>query len=174
MAGPCNNDNNIHFKFQAKKNSAAVLAVAVELKLVPYNLEPHLPCGIRLEFFNFRVMEFGNLAALKAYYVVMVAVFRDVFITGLPVPELAFHGKPALGKEPHCPVYGRVTGPGVLSPYPFKKFLEAYMGGCLKERVGYVVALLGGFQPLAFKVVVQYIHPGGRLRLLHINKYIRG
>src|SRR3989304_4551561 len=67
-----------------------------------------------LQLLYLRVLELGYLRALDADDVVVVAVFREVLVPGLAVPELPRYRKAALAEE----------------------LVEAYVGVGLEEGLG--------------------------------------
>lgn len=140
------------------QESGAGLAVSVKFELVTKDLKAHLSSDPALQIFYLLILEFYYLRTLDTDQMVMVTVLRHVLKAGLPVSELALHGKPGLGQELHSPVDGSVTNTGSLAPDPLQKFVERYMCVCFKKSICDKEALLRRLKPFAFKDFLKFFY----------------
>jgi len=108
---------------------------------VVHDGKPQLFGRLHLELLYLLVGKFRNFGALYANDVVVVAVFREVLVPCLPVPELTGDGKAALGQKLHRSVDGGVADVRRFSFDFFEELVEAYVGVGLEEGIGDVVPL---------------------------------
>ena len=131
-----------------------------------------LLCRLLLQLLYHLITELGNPGALNADYVVVVSVFGNIFLAGLPVSELPFNRKGAVGQEFHRPVDRGISDTRGFSPDLFKQLIKTYMRYGLKKDISNNVALLSGLKSPLIKARVERIHLYGVFGLFHNFLYI--
>ena len=115
----------------------------------------HLFGYLFLQVLYLLVFKFNNLAALNAYTMVMMAVVRDVLVARPPVTELPFKGNTAFGQEFHSPVYRCIANLGILTPDPFQKLFQIYMGIGFKEYIYDIITLCGRLKTFFLQIFLE-------------------
>ena len=121
-----------------------------------------------LEFFNARIADLHNFAAVKADKVIVMAVRLGNFVAGDAVAEVDFHGKARIAKQLERTVYGGLADAGIAFDYVLIKFFKRVVPGQFKKSLGYDAALGCGVQAFAAHEIQKFRKTGIVLLCCHI------
>ncbi|CBE69985.1 exported protein of unknown function [Candidatus Methylomirabilis oxygeniifera] len=133
----------------------AVPAEAVQLQFVVLNVEPEPANDLFLERLDLNARKLGNLAALGADDVIVVALAGGMFEQGASVSELPLMGKPGILQEFQRPIDGNETDPLVPTPHPAVEAFGADVGRGGEESPRDQLALASRLQPGSMEVLLK-------------------
>ena len=152
---------------------AAILADAVEVMHMTAQFEAVFFGHFALEFFNARIADFHNLAAVKADKVVVMAVRLGDFVAGDAVAEVDFHGQASIAKQLERAVHGGLTDTGIALDDVLIKFFKRVVPRQFKKGLGYDAALGCGVQAFAAHEIQKFRKTGIVLLRCHIYAHPR-
>jgi hypothetical protein len=126
----------------------ALLAVPVQLQLVAADDKIMAFRDSLLQILDRFIFKFGNRTATGADQMVVMLALHQVFIAGLPVPEMDLMGDPRLGKKFQSPGHRCITDARMPGSKLSVQFLHAHVPFGGKEKIENDVALSSGSQPL--------------------------
>lgn len=114
-------------------------------------------CDLFLQPLDIAVLELYDLAALRAYEVVMMLVLMDDLEAGAPLAEFLLLGDPALAQQAQCPVY-RGESYGGITPHNFVvQLLRADVPADLQKCLEDQLPLAGMLQVMARDMFAEYL-----------------
>lgn len=119
------------------------------------NVESEPANDLFLERLDLDTCELGDLAALGADDVVVVALAGRMFEQGASIAELPLMGKPGILQEFQRPIDGDETNPLVPTPHPAVEAFSADVGRGGEESPRDQLALASRFQPGSIQVLFE-------------------
>lgn len=134
---------------------ATVSTEAIQLQFVVLNMEAEPADDLFLQRLDLDTCKLGDLAALGADDVVVMALAGGMLEQGAPVAELSLMGKPGVFQEFQGPIDGHEPDSRVPTPHPAVEAFGADVGRGSEEGPRDQLALAGRLQPGSMKVLLE-------------------
>ena len=127
----------------------AFFADAVKVVYMPTQFKAVIFGHFFLQFFNARIADFYDLAAIKAYQMVVMAVWLGDFVAGDAVAKMDFHGQTGIAQQFERAVHCGLADTRIALDHMLVKFFKRVVAGQFKKSFGNDAPLGCGIQSLA-------------------------
>ena len=132
-----------------------ISTATVQFQFVVLNVEAEPADDLFLQRLDLDTCKLGDLAALGADDVIVMALAGGMLEQGAPIAELSLMSKPGVLQEFQGPIDGHEPDPRVPTPHPAVEALGADVGRGSEEGPRNQLALAGRLQPGSMKVLLE-------------------